>query len=261
MQKEKYGLALTKNSKTGWAFSIPRKYTCIGKTNVCYKLCYGNGIRYQSPGAKRKRERNYRTIKFLLSKGGPELLAENLVYLIDQARPVDWIAAQISETATEVPWTLRIHDIGDFPAIPEYIDAWKIACKQRSDCSFWFYTRSLQMLEHLTELASLPNCQGWLSADSENYSEVILAYATAPQVWKLSILQQATDRIPNDFYPDILRAVSSNRLVNFPYHISGRHVVPAQEKELVHCPQVLGQYTLNAGSGEKPCQTCSYCLP
>lgn len=261
MEKEKYGLALTKNSKTGWAFSIPRKYTCIGKTDVCSKLCYGNGIRYQSPGAKQKRERNYQTIKFLLSKGGPELLAENLVYLIDQARPVDWLAAQISETSTEVPWTLRIHDIGDFPAIPEYIEAWALACNQRPDCRLWFYTRSFQVLKPLTRLASLPNCQGWLSADSDNYESAIIAYATAPKVWKLSILQEPLEKMPAEIYPFFLQYVVPNRIVNFPYHLSGRHVEPVQVDSITHCPQVLGQFLLNPGSGEKPCQSCNYCLP
>lgn len=261
MKQPKYGLALTKNSKTGWAFSIPRESTCIGKTRICSKLCYGNSIRYQSPGAQRKREKNHSTVRFLLSKGGPELLAENLVHLIDMARPEDWLAAKISEAPTECPWTLRIHDIGDFPALDGYIEAWKLACTRRAECKFWFYTRSFQLIEPLTELAALPNCQGWLSADTENYERAVLAYVTAPQVWKLSILQEAVDRLPEEFYPDILRAVSSDRLVNFPYHVSGRHVAPAPEERLVHCPQVLGPYPLNAGSGLKPCQACSYCLP
>jgi hypothetical protein len=82
-----YGLELTNNSKVGWAFSLPRSKTCINATPTCKKLCYGNGIRYQSDAQKAKRERNYRTVEFLLKEGGPELLAENLSMLVDQARP------------------------------------------------------------------------------------------------------------------------------------------------------------------------------
>lgn len=109
-----YGLELTDNSKTGWAFSLARKDSCIHATEVCKKLCYGNGIRYQSDAQKDKRQRNFRTVEFLLDKGGPELLAENLLALVDNARPVDWLAAQISGEPTSLPWSLRIHDVGDY---------------------------------------------------------------------------------------------------------------------------------------------------
>ncbi len=109
-----YGLELTNNSKVGWAFSLPRADTCINATALCKRLCYGNGIRYQSEGQKAKRGRNYRTVQFLLAEGGPELLAENLSMLVDQARPRDWLTAKITGVQTAIPWTMRIHDVGDF---------------------------------------------------------------------------------------------------------------------------------------------------
>ncbi|MBK9205373.1 MAG: hypothetical protein IPL73_23695 [Candidatus Obscuribacter sp.] len=84
-----YGLELTNNSKASWAFSLPRSETCIGATDICKTVCYGNGIRYQTTGQRAKRQRNFRTVELLLSKGGPELLAENLVSLIDQVKPAD----------------------------------------------------------------------------------------------------------------------------------------------------------------------------
>ena len=115
MTKRDYGLELTNNSKVGWAFSLPRSKTCINATTICKKLCYGNGIRYQSAGHKAKRERNFRTIQFLLNEGGPELLSQNLSLMVDQARPRDWLCAKITATETVIPWTLRIHDIGDYP--------------------------------------------------------------------------------------------------------------------------------------------------
>lgn len=109
-----YGLELTNNSKVGWAFSLPRNQTCINATALCRKLCYGNSVRYQSAGQKAKRGRNFRTCEFLLAEGGPELLAENLSMLVDQARPRDWLTARIKGTKTAIPFTVRIHDVGDF---------------------------------------------------------------------------------------------------------------------------------------------------
>lgn len=110
-----YGLALTNNSKVGWAFSLPRTETCIGATQICRAVCYGNGIRYQSKGQKEKRARNLRTLEFLLAEGGPELLAENLSMLVEQARPRDWLTARITGGRTVVPWSLRLNDVGEYP--------------------------------------------------------------------------------------------------------------------------------------------------
>jgi hypothetical protein len=211
--KHTYGLELTNNSKVGWAFSLPRGKTCIGATAICKKLCYGNGIRYQSEGQKDKRERNYRTVELLLSEGGPELLAENLVAMIDQARPRDWLTAKVTGCKTVVPWTIRVHDIGDFASV-EYVQSWIIAITRRPDCSFWFYTRSFdddQLLVALTELARLPNCQGWLSADSDNYREAILA----------------------KWHGDS-EAVTRGNLFNMPLSLTGC-TIPAADIAQTHC--------------------------
>ncbi len=110
-----YGLALTNNSKVGWAFSLPRTETCINATKICRAVCYGNGIRYQSKGQKEKRARNLRTVEFLLAEGGPELLAENLSMLVEQARPRDWLTAKITGSKTTIPFCLRIQDVGEYP--------------------------------------------------------------------------------------------------------------------------------------------------
>jgi len=112
---EEYGLELTNNSKAGWAFSLPRSATCIGATEICRKVCYGNGVRYQTAGQKEKRLRNLRTVELLLLRGGPQLLADNLVDLVDKAKPADWLAATIAGASTQTPWTLRLHDVGDYP--------------------------------------------------------------------------------------------------------------------------------------------------
>ena len=136
-----YGLELTQNSKVGWAFSLSRSESCVDATSICRRLCYGNGVRYQSDAQRHKRLRNFRTCELLLQKGGPELLAQNLIALVDQARPVDWLAAQISGEPTNLPYTLRIHDVGDYPefrTIPcSKISEHKMVMVSRTDSPPW----------------------------------------------------------------------------------------------------------------------------
>lgn len=259
-----YGLELTNNSKTSWAFSVPRSVTCIGATDVCKKVCYGNGIRYQTASHKAKRQRNLRTIELLLTKGGPELLAQNLVSVIDQARPSDWLAASITGKDTRTPWTLRIHDVGDFHSV-SYVKAWQLAAQQRPLCSLWFYTRSFldgTLFEAISELASLANCQGWLSIDSENYNEGLLAYARRPGVWKLALLQEEPDQLDANLLPELAVQARPREVVSFPVHRGGHHVEPVVSSQLFVCPAVLGIYQLVPNARQpRPCQTCHFCLP
>jgi hypothetical protein len=256
-------LELTNNSKVGWAFSLPRKKTCINATDICKKLCYGNGIRYQSDAQKTKRERNYRTVELLLARGGTEQLANNLIHLIDTARPRDWLAAKLMNTKPEIPWTLRIHDVGDFHS-QKYARAWWLAVKLRPECQFWFYTRSFQtpeVFEELSNLASLPNCQGWLSVDSENFSQALLAKCNDRNAgWKLAILQH------KDMELETIEAVTAvtqqSEVINFPYHHGGKHLLPMYQNLVLTCPAILGKYELqNRSDMVRPCQQCKFCLP
>lgn len=262
-QANLYGLELTNNSKTSWAFSMPRNKTCVMATEVCRKVCYGNGIRYQSAAQKAKRERNYRTVELLLDRGGPELLAENLIALIDQVRPSDWLAASIMGEKTRTPWTIRIHDLGDWHE-PRYVKAWLIAAKARPLCKLWFYTRSFhekKLFAVITELAALPNCQGWLSVDTENFEAGLLAYAQEPGVWKLALLQEERTRI-EELLPELIKTARAKELVSFPVHRGGRHVEPVIDVGLYTCPAVVGVYKLESNAAKsRPCQTCSFCLP
>ena len=263
MDRNDYGLELTCNSKVGWAFSLPRKRTCVGATELCKKHCYGNGIRYQSDAQKSKRERNLRTCEFLLEAGGPELLAENLAMLVEQARPRDWIAAKINGVPTRIPWTLRVHDVGDFWDV-EYVRAWHFVVRKYSQCSFWFYTRSfvdVEIFQELTELASLKNCQGWLSIDSDNYNQGIIAKCQSSQdVWKLALLQ--SKELSADVIPALNEVALTGTVVNFPYHRSGRHIEPLQDKVITNCPAILGALKLVSRSDAlRPCQQCRFCLP
>jgi hypothetical protein len=260
-----YGLELTANSKTGFAFSLPRSKTCINATTVCLKLCYGRGIRYQSKGQKAKRERNFRTVVYMLEQGGPELLAENLLGLVDFARPLDFLSAKFTGGKTGLPWSFRIHDVGDAFAV-NYVRAWYLTVSKRPECSFWLYTRSFSdkaIIEGLTELVSLPNCQGWLSLDSENYKQGLATYEAYPG-WKLAVLQQAVKDMPAEMLPAITKSARAGAgdIVSFPYHHGGRHVEPMVDEGIVVCPQVLGAYPLVTDKDlPKPCQQCRFCLP
>lgn len=261
-----YGLELTQNSKVGWAFSLSRSESCINATETCKQYCYGNGLRYSSEAQRYKRERNFKTCQYLLNKGGPELLAENLIALVDQARPVDWLAAKISGTPTRVPHTIRMHDVGDFYD-RLYSEAWLIAVKKRRECKFWFYTRSFldaSVLEVLSELASLKNCQGFLSIDNDNFAAGLKAFATYPGVWKLALMQLDQEHLSPEILPALQEQIKPGQIINFPLHRAGRHVAPIKaETLLTHCPQVVSKaFPLQTNkSMPKPCQTCAICLP
>lgn len=275
------GLELTCNSKVGWAFSMPIEKTCIGRTGVCSRLCYGRGIRYRSSGQTEKRERNFRTVELLLKLGGPELLAENLIHLIDLARPIDYLSAKYAGQKTVVPWSLRLNDVGDVHS-DEYVQAWKLAVEARPNCSVWLYTRSFELSASLLELVTLPNCQGFLSVDSENYKEALVVFATAPNVWKLALLQEKEEDMSVEAIEAVKSALSNyvssksllpdrgssssseTRGIVFPYHHGGRHVKPIEclSDGLVVCPQILGAYELQSNAHlPKPCQLCRLCLP
>lgn len=261
----RYGLQVTNNSKTGPAFSLPRQQTCINKTEACSKVCYGRTIRYQSKGQKAKRLQNFETIELLMNNGGPALVTENLLLMIDQVRPIDWIASKISGSPSAFPWTLRIHDVGDFYS-EQYAHAWLLAAQVRPDCSFWFYTRSFlqeELCRRLNELCALPNCQGWLSVDRDNYSDALLAFSRFREYgWKLALLQEEESDMPVDLIPSLLEAASAGEAINFPRHHAGRHVLPADTKHIRSCPQVLGALRLETNNSKmKPCQSCSFCLP
>lgn len=250
MGNSDYGLELTNNSKVGWAFSLSRSETCINATEICKTLCYGNGIRYQSEPQRAKRRRNYRTVQLLLQEGGPELLAENLLMLVDQARPRDWLAARVRGTRPAIPWTIRIHDVGDFFSVP-YVQAWQKVVNSRAQCSFWFYTRSFLdegIFEALCELAALTNCQGWLSVDSENYGLAVFAKCKAPSVWMLALLQDKD--LNTGVLPALTQSSKRGGIVNFPYHRGGYHVTPLRDRSVTVCPAVTGSYKLESNRNE-----------
>lgn len=260
-----YGLELTMNSKVGPAFSLSRSSSCINKTKLCERVCYGNGIRYRSIGQMNKRMRNYRTAEFLIQHGGSELLAENLVAVVDQARPIDYLAASITGTETAIPWTLRIHDVGDFYSA-DYVRAWILTAQQRKHCRFWFYTRSfveLELFRELSALASLENVRGFLSLDTENYDLGLLRFSQSDAgTWRILLLQDEPQRMADHCLDEIDRRIGKGELIVFPKHHGGRHVAPIERSNYPICPQVLGNFKLESRSNSsKPCQACKICLP
>ena len=119
-----------------------------------------------------------------------------------------------------------------------------------------------QLLEVLSELASQPNCQGFLSLDTENFEQGLEAYARYPGVWKLALLQQEQSELATDLMP-ALKQVRGGQIINFPYHRAGYHVEPIKARVLTHCPQITTDaYPLQRSrSALKPCQACTLCLP
>lgn len=116
------------------------------------------------------------------------------------------------------------------------------------------------MFDALTELAALPNCQGWLSVDSENYDQAILALCRTPAaIWKLALLQDS------DLYSEVLPAfegLENVDIVSFPHHRNGRHAEPVRHDLLILCPAAMGNLALKAQKDSlRPCQTCAFCLP
>jgi hypothetical protein len=119
------------------------------------------------------------------------------------------------------------------------------------------------LFKSLTDLAQQPNCKGWLSIDSDNYNEGILAYSKATkETWNLALLQEDEQVMPPDMVPAVVATARAGELVSFPKHHGGRHVAPIKHDNLTICPQVLGAYPLQPSSRiARPCQSCSFCLP
>ena len=107
----------------------------------------------------------------------------------------------------------------------------------------------------------MENCQGWLSADSENFEEAILAKCKAPGIgWKIALLQDRNLGV--DVLPAIEVVSTGNDVVSFPYHHGGRHVTPIKTDYVTLCPSVVGGLALSSRiDAQRPCQTCAFCLP
>lgn len=114
----------------------------------------------------------------------------------------------------------------------------------------------------MTELASLANCRGWLSIDSENFESGLLAYARRSDVWELALLQETEDVLNKDLLPAVDECTTAKQVVSFPLHRGRYHAPPIKHKSLFSCPAVLGSYKLEPDPRKpRPCQACAFCLP
>lgn len=259
----RYGLEATDNSKAGPSFPLPPEQTCDTSTSICAAVCYKRGITYNTAGSKAKRERNLQTVEKLLSLGGSELLSAALIELVDEYKPKDWLVAKATGSKTSRPWTFRIHDLGEFYR-EDYIEAWISAVKARPLCQFWFYTRAFclpERFEPLTRLAALPNCQGWLSIDGDNWISGIAIFAEQPRgLWKLALLQ--TPEMPEQLLPALRKVAKRTDVVNFPLHKGPHHIKPLSGEQVMNCPEILGAFTRSRGRESlRPCPRCQICLP
>lgn len=114
----------------------------------------------------------------------------------------------------------------------------------------------------MTELASLANCKGWLSIDSENFASGLLAYAKKPGVWELALLQESKDLLDATLLPALDKLANVKQVVSFPIHRGGHHAEPIQHPALFTCPAVIGVHKLQPDAQKlRPCQSCTFCLP
>lgn len=114
----------------------------------------------------------------------------------------------------------------------------------------------------MTELASLANCKGWLSIDSDNFESGLLAYAQRPDAWELALLQEDKENLREQLLSSLAKVAKARQVVSFPVHRGGHHVEPIQHAALFTCPAVTGAYKLERNSRNlRPCQSCTFCLP
>lgn len=113
----------------------------------------------------------------------------------------------------------------------------------------------------MSELAALPNCQGWLSIDADNWMRGITTYRNSnPNVWKLALLQ--TKHLPDGLLAAIAKFSKQTDVVNFPVHNGPHHIKPLTGQPVMNCPQILGAFPLQRGRESlRPCPNCSICLP
>lgn len=234
----------TGNGKVGAAFSIPNIKTCPGRTSLCESLCYVDIWPMSAPQPTNFRERNYASVLHYLKRGDLHLK------LIDA---IDFVSTR----------TLRIHDAGDFFS-PAYTEAWVKTVKATPRVDFWAYTRSFSVkaiLPQLLELAKLPNCAIWLSADAENWMLAVATYKAHPEFAGIAFMETPD----NDHITEILNQTLPNKnYVNFPTHVPGGRIKKGVDvsKDLPQCPAITGEIPHAKKTGDQPaCLACKKCLP
>lgn len=111
----------TKLTKIIGIFSLPRFYTCPGKTRLCSRYCYAEPPEYFRPGVVYSRNKNYAWTK---RKDFVSVMSRIIKSL-------------------EFPW-FRIHESGDFYN-QEYLEKWKKIARNNPQTKFLAYTKNWKL--------------------------------------------------------------------------------------------------------------------
>jgi len=173
------------------AFNLPPLESCIGKTRVCEKACYGLTGRFPTAAVQRVLQENWATLRAYEARRDAPRAALELAYLLH--RPV-----------------CRIHSVGDFHS-PFAVQVWRRVAHLRRDIFFWCYTRSFCL--DMRALASLPNVRVWASTDYCNVKDAVAFARRTPRVGHAISPWSSTAPIPpgsifcRALHPDPARAI------------------------------------------------------
>jgi hypothetical protein len=131
-----------------WGFSLPsgRPSVCVGMSPACRADCYAAALERYRPAAARRYRANLR-----LSRR-PDFARRVRAFLVAHAVRV-----------------VRVHVGGDFYSAA-YAGKWLRVMRASPRVLFYFYTRSWRVPEVkrvIDEMAGLPNCRAWYSADRD----------------------------------------------------------------------------------------------
>ena len=131
-----------------WGFALPSGTPehCPGSSPTCRNHCYAVAVERYRPYAHRRYLRNLRETR------RPDFARRVIAFLIAHRVKV-----------------VRIHTGGDFYS-PEYARTWLRIIDRSPKVVFYFYTRSWRVpaiRAVLDQMAALPNCRAWFSADRD----------------------------------------------------------------------------------------------
>ena len=151
MRRSVRSLLTLGNDKVGeaihlWSLPAGDDGTCPGSSSVCRRHCYARAGRYRFAAVK-----------------------ERLAWNFQQAYEPDFVDAMCREIRLRGALVLRVHASGDF-FDAGYAEKWLTIMQRCPTPKFYWYTRSWRIATIrpvLVAMATLPNCTGWYSTDSE----------------------------------------------------------------------------------------------
>ena len=139
------------NSKLGrsgliWAFGLPSRATCPGRSEVCSRVCYSHRLERFRPNVRALYERN-----------------------LELSRWPDFASNMIREIGANHVRVLRVHVAGDFYSA-DYATKWLGVMRAMPMVTFFAYTRSWRVpgfADVFRDMAGLQNVRLWYSCDRE----------------------------------------------------------------------------------------------